>query len=259
MKFEAYPYDDGTVRLHLEDDTWRTRNVHWKPILELRQRFNLSEDKTLDLVEELHWADILTSWNDDPVNPNQIADELALLDKATKKICEILREAESGDEARADIHREAVNTLAAYGEDWASEQPLSIPDWEQKGFFPYNDSKHKEVGAHNFISTWLRQAKDIRDMIQHAKAGGALKSRGKISRKGKRTIETQLMGRKLPTIYNRITGKKFGLSRNTDQQLNNSTGVLFVGLAGRAIGFNDFTPGRIEEAREVYKKASPKA
>ena len=143
--------------------------------------------------------------------------------------------------------------MVATAEKWARHKARHKKEIKlaNEGFDVQRRADFVDYGTHHFIADWFRRAALIEKFAGYAMRRLARRNRrtGMASYFAGKQVgkETQLYGIDLPKLYERTTGKKFGIVKDRyGGTVKNTTGTAFVCLAAQAIG-RPVTPANVAD------------
>lgn len=223
------PLDRISTSTYYDPDTQSHTTIDLSVVAAIVKRLKLDDNQRIILTASLH-----------DLKPKSIGASTKGLfpsgDQVLKHIANIERLAEmiAKLELDKDLHFHAVSSAFQFRDsDIASSSPLQEDD----------------------MWVWLAQAKNIASICNEARqqSGEIISFQEHLA--GPYVGQEQLIGCYLPRLFEKITGKTFGISKS-DNKPNATGGVLFVMDCVQALGLEAVTPNNVERHRKAANRKS---
>jgi len=226
--------------------------IELTPFNLLAQRLNLSDRRKVGLALRLsHIRSVygIGAALENVSSDSAVARWIGDIDKSIKRVA---------DAPRNDVGKfeEARNAMISVANEWAKLQPGV--ELSNQGFEVSRVGGSIDVidwGTYHFISRWFQDASLI---LQFAKAAKKRLEELDRSKRGfgvSHSKESMLYGHDLPRLYERMSGKQFGITKTRDgARTRLTTGVAFVLDAANSIGLPKRTPDNVASHWKAVSK-----
>lgn len=190
------------------------------------------------------------------------------LQKELKSIAGSVHRIAVFQQKNSDRSRQAMKDVAQSGEAWAREQNAEMltthgflqgPSLRLGHLFGVDD-----FGSTSVVEHWFALAPIIDKLLSNS-IGELRAGQGVPSKKDPLLPRTELVGKRLPALYEIVTGRRFGASRvqiifeRNDEVhdrsiLQNKNGMLFVSMAMEALGLDRPSLETIKSNVTRYKR-----